>query len=90
MSTMKLEKLKTEGKLQTGDYISTEQLGRCRVATIESTHTITVVSSEGKYYPFWVFDVAIDEPSGPYGVNMGTLKKLGLDESKKISAHWID
>lgn len=47
---VRLIKLQKEGSLKTGDTVATSRLGECTVATIESTHTITVRDAVGKYF----------------------------------------
>lgn len=48
--SLKIEKLKKEGALQSGDSVSTARLGTCSVVTIESMHTITVKDRAGNYF----------------------------------------
>lgn len=47
---IRLVQLKQEGRLQRGDKVETHRLGVCEVQTIESAHTITVRSADGRCY----------------------------------------
>ena len=47
---IRLVQLKQQGRLQRGDKVETRCLGVCEVATIESFHTITVKSSDGRCF----------------------------------------
>jgi hypothetical protein len=50
MTDIRLERLKVEGRLQSGDGVSTTRLGKCRVVSIENATTITVKSEAGLHY----------------------------------------
>lgn len=43
-------KLKTEGRLQAGDIVETARLGKCSVAYIQTSDSICVKDSKGKYF----------------------------------------
>ncbi len=42
MSTIRLTKLKTEGRLTPGDQVQHDGLGTCEIVTIHDKHTIDV------------------------------------------------
>ena len=47
---IRLVRLKTEGKLCSGDLIETTRLGVCTVTLIQSNHSIVVKDTRGKYF----------------------------------------
>lgn len=60
MSALTLVKLRREGHLAAGDFVSTPHLGRCIVADIESTTTIIVRDAYHTYHRLSVASFGTD------------------------------
>lgn len=48
--SLAIVKLQSEGRLQRGDQMDSNRLGRVTVASIDSINTLTVKALDGKYY----------------------------------------